>query len=73
MQVTIEIDDVVLAAVRELAESQKKSSGEVLSDLARETLRSYRHFDEDEDRGFPVFRVSADAPALTGEMVKRAL
>lgn len=73
MQVTIEIDDVVLAAVRELAESQGKSPGEVLSDLAREALYPDRDFDEDEDREFPVFRVSADAPAMTGEMVKRAL
>ncbi len=38
MRTTLNIDDDVLQAVKELGRRQKKSAGEILSGLARETL-----------------------------------
>lgn len=38
MRTTIDIDDDVLAAVKELAEYRKATAGRVLSDLARQAL-----------------------------------
>ncbi len=38
MRTTLDIDDDVLAATRELARSQKRTAGEVLSALARQAL-----------------------------------
>ena len=40
MRTTLAIDDDVLAAARGLAERQKRSLGEVVSDLARKALMS---------------------------------
>lgn len=71
MRTTLRIDDDVLKAARALAESQDRSIGEVLSDLARKGLRPDRQ--REEDRGFPVFDVSPDAPPLTLEDVESAL
>ena len=39
MRTTLAIDDDVLSAAREIAASQEKSVGEVISDLARAALR----------------------------------
>ncbi len=38
MRTTMELDDQVLAAVRDLASVENRSMGRVLSDLAREAL-----------------------------------
>jgi hypothetical protein len=38
MRTTLAVDDDVLFAVRELAKRERRSIGEVLSDLARQTL-----------------------------------
>jgi Ribbon-helix-helix protein, copG family len=38
MRTTLSVDDDVLFAVRELAKRERRSIGEVLSDLARQTL-----------------------------------
>ena len=38
MRTTLDIDDDVLAAARELAAARKSTAGKVLSDLARQTL-----------------------------------
>lgn len=71
MRTTLRIDDDILKAARALAKSQDRSIGEVLSDLARRGLRPDRQ--RKEDRGFPVFDVSPDAPPLIPEDVERAL
>ena len=42
MRTTLEIDDDVLLAAKELAEAQRSTAGKVLSDLARKALRSAR-------------------------------
>lgn len=38
MRTTLDVDDDVLQAVRELAENRRKTIGQVLSDLARQAL-----------------------------------
>ena len=70
MRTTVDLDPEVLEAARSLARSQGRSLGRVLSDLARRGLAPRN---EGSRRGFPVFRVSPDAPPLTSEMVRRAL
>jgi len=42
MRTTVDIDEDVLQAARELATSRKSSVGRVLSDLARQALRPAR-------------------------------
>lgn len=42
MRTTVNLDDDVLLAVQERARREKRSAGEVLSDLARQALTSQR-------------------------------
>jgi len=70
MRTTVDLDAEVLQAARSLARSQRRSLGRVLSDLVRRGLAPRR---EGSRRGFPVFRISPDAPPLTSESVERAL
>jgi hypothetical protein len=70
MRTTIDLDADVLQAARSLARARRRSLGKVVSDLARQGLSPRR---ESSRRGFPVFRVSPEAPPLTAEQVERAL
>ena len=70
MRTTLDIDDDVVASARELAAGERKSLGAVISDLARRGLTPARVEAED---GLPVIRVPAGTPAITSEMVRRAL
>ncbi len=70
MRTTLEIDDDVLAAARELAKEERRSLGSAISALARRGLAPAR---VDSAGGLPVIRVPAGAPAITAEMVRRAL
>jgi hypothetical protein len=72
MRTTLNLDDDVMAAARMLAESEHRSLGQVVSDLARRGLAPHEARVEEED-GFPVFSVDADAPVITGEMVQAAM
>lgn len=70
MRTTLEIDDDVVTAARELAAIERRSLGAVISELARRGLtpsavESYG--------GLPVIRVPAGTPPITPEMVRRAL
>lgn len=48
MRTTISLDDDVLLAVQERARREKRTAGQVLSDLAREALTGqFRQLDED--------------------------
>jgi hypothetical protein len=60
----------VLAAARELAASERRSIGSVISELARRGLTPAR---VDAAGGLPVIRVPAGTPPITPEMVRRAL
>lgn len=51
MRTTLNLDDDVLLAVKERARREGRSSGEVLSELAREALTRSRHGDEVAEEG----------------------
>lgn len=70
MRTTVDLDPDVLEAAKSLSRSQRRSLGQVLSDLARRGLAPRREGARD---GFPVFRVPAGAAPLTPEAVARAL
>ena len=70
MRTTLQLDDDVLAAARELATGEHRSLGAVVSELARRGLTPARIEAED---GLPVIRVPAGTPPITPEMVRRAL
>lgn len=59
-----------MAAAKELAAAQRRSLGSVISELARRGLTPARVEAQD---GLPVIRVPAGTPAITPEMVRRAL
>jgi hypothetical protein len=76
MRTTLDIDDDVLQAAKELAEREKKTAGHVLSDLARRGILCRNAHDEEtgEDpfiikNGLPVLR--SRGGIVTNEMVKR--
>jgi hypothetical protein len=70
MRTTLDIDDDVIAAGRELAALERRPLGAVISQLARQGLTPAR---VESDGGLPVIRVPAGTPAITPEMVRRAL
>ncbi len=70
MRTTLDLDDDVVLAARELATAQRTSLGKVVSELARRGLTPARV----EIAGdLPVIRVPAGTPPITPEMVARAL
>ncbi|HEX7353735.1 MAG TPA: antitoxin [Mycobacteriales bacterium] len=70
MRTTLEIDDDVMAAARELARAERVSIGSVVSDLARRGLAPAR---VQRRHGRPVIHSPAGAPPITPEMVRGAL
>jgi hypothetical protein len=70
VRTTLELDDDVVAAARELAAGERRSLGSVISELARRGLTPAR---VEVAGDLPVIRVPAGAPPITPEMVRRAL
>jgi hypothetical protein len=70
MRTTLDIDDDVMTAARELAAGERRSLGSIISELARRGLTPARVEAED---GLPVIRVPAGTAPITPEMVRRAL
>ena len=70
MRTTLDLDDDLLAAARELAAAERRSLGSVVSELARRGLTPARIESEGD---LPVIRVPSGAPAITPEVVRRAL
>jgi hypothetical protein len=70
VRTTLNLDDDVVAAARELAAGEKRSLGSVISELARRGLTPAR---VDSNGDLPVIRVPAGTPPITPEMVRRAL
>jgi hypothetical protein len=69
MRTTLEIDDDVVAAAREVAANTRRSLGSVISELARRGLTPAR---VDADGDLPVIRVPTGTPPITPELVRRA-
>lgn len=70
MRTTLDIDDDIVAAARELAAYERRSLGAVISELARRGLTPSR---VEASMGLPVIHVPAGTPPITPEMVRRAL
>jgi hypothetical protein len=70
MRTTLDIDDDVVAAARELAAGERRSLGSVISELARRGLTPAR---VEADGELPVIRVPAGTSPITPQMVRRAL
>lgn len=70
MRTTLNIDDDVAAAARELASEEHRSLGAVISELARRGLTPAR---VEAGAGLPVIRVPEGTPPITPEMVRRGL
>lgn len=70
MRTTLDLDDELVAAARELAASERRSLGSVISELAQRGLTPARVESEGD---LPVIRVPAGTPAITPQMVRRAL
>jgi hypothetical protein len=70
VRTTLDLDDDVIAAARELARDEGRTIGAVVSDLARRGLMPAR---VEREQGRPVIRSPAGAPPITPETVRRAL
>jgi hypothetical protein len=70
MRTTLAIDDDVLAVAKELAATQKKSIGEVISSLARKALRPVSS-DQKTRNGVPLLAVRPGSVPVTSELVRR--
>jgi hypothetical protein len=68
MRTTLAIDDDILAAAKELAASERKSVGEVISALARRALRPVETARKTRN-GVPLLPVTPNAPRVTSELV----
>lgn len=70
MRTTLSIDDDVLAAAKEMAETDGKTIGEVISTLARNALKpeSSRRATRN---GVPLLPVRRGAPRVTSELVRQ--
>lgn len=70
MRTTLAIDDDVLAAAKELASTQQRSVGEVISALARKALRPSVASTKTRN-GVPLLPVSPNTPRVTSELVRQ--
>jgi hypothetical protein len=73
MRTTLDIDDAVLAAAKEIAEAEKSSAGAIISALARKGLAITTGRNTQRKSGFPIFSVPASACPLTSATVKSLL
>jgi hypothetical protein len=70
MRTTLDLDEDVVVAAKELAAEQHRSLGSMISELVRLGLTPARVEIEGD---LPVIRVPAGTPPITPEMVRRAL
>ena len=70
MRTTLSIDDDVLAAAKELAATERKSIGEVISSLARTALRPASPVRRTRN-GVPLLVVRPGAARVTSELVRQ--
>ncbi len=71
MRTTLDIDDDVLLAAKELAAAQEKTAGKILSELARIGLRGGRTRDGKMRNGFAV--LPSRGGVVTVELVEKLL
>ena len=72
MRTTVELDDQILAVVRDLASVENRSMGKVLSDLAREALiKRVPAAGFSKRNGVPLLPRRSGAPPVTMELIDR--
>ena len=71
MRTTLDIDDDVLTAAKELAAAQKTTAGQVISDLARQALTRPSEERAEYRSGFRL--LPRTGKVITSEMVERWL
>lgn len=71
MRTTLDIDDDVLQAAKELGEMKKKTAGKILSELARQALEPKRTYRV--RNGVPILPHRPGAPLITSADVRRWL
>jgi hypothetical protein len=69
MRTTLAIDDDVLAAAKEMAATEQKSVGEVISALARNGMRPINTRRRTRN-GIPLLAARPGAPRVTSELVR---
>jgi len=72
MRTTLAIDDDVLAAAKEMAATEQKSVGEVISLLARTAMRPTVSSRATRN-GVPLLPVRTGAPRVTSELVRQLM
>jgi hypothetical protein len=70
MRTTLEIDDDVIQAAREMARLKNQGLGRAISDLARRGLAPESSPVIELQDGIPVWKHGPDAVAVTSEMVR---
>lgn len=70
MRTTLDIDEDVLLAVKDLSRQRRVSAGRLLSDLARQTMTATVTAQR-ERNGVPIFPVRPGAGIVTMELVNR--
>jgi hypothetical protein len=71
MRTTLDIDDDVLLAAKELAAARKKTAGKVISELAREAIRGTRKAEGKVKNGFEL--LPPGGAIVTSELVDKLL
>ncbi|MBN2125575.1 MAG: CopG family transcriptional regulator [Deltaproteobacteria bacterium] len=69
MRTTVDLEEDVLLAAKEIARQRGSTVGQVLSDLARQALT--RRASVSKKHGLPLFPVGPDAGVVTLELVNR--
>ena len=70
MRTTLAIDDDVLAAAKEIAATERKSVGEVISALARNAMRP-THPSRKTRNGVPLLPLRPGTSRVTSELVRQ--
>jgi Arc/MetJ family transcription regulator len=70
MRTTLAIDDDVLAAAKEIAATERKSVGEVISALARTAMRPHTS-NRKTRNGVPLLPMRPSAARVTSELVRQ--
>jgi hypothetical protein len=70
MRTTLAIDDDVLAAAKEMAATERKSVGKVISALARQAMRPTPSTRATRN-GVPLLPVRLGTPRVTSELVRQ--
>lgn len=69
MRTTVDLEDDILLAAKEIARQRGLTIGKVLSDLARQALT--RRTNTATRQGLPLFPVQPDAGVITPELVNQ--